>query len=239
MFEDFEAASPSLVELLLKAQVLAAQGEVARARDALGVAVENYAAREYVARWRTLLRSLDLRLESLSVTPAREARLLLLTWEKQVKGMIPEARGTLLILPLPTLEEVEKRRSQGLGREVKVYIPSAEDIRSALVEAQLARRSGTLPEGSEVERRDYIEMVEAFLAAALRLRDFRADALRRVRSGDFGGVLSEGLIRDGELVFVENERRRVAFYRQGDSGGDGTTGGASIPCGRGAWLWVE
>ncbi len=249
VFEDFDSGSPSLIELVLTSQLLAAHGKVARARMALAAPVENHVAPEYVPRWRALLRGLEGLLDSLAAAPAREARSLLVVWEKAVTELIPEAKGTLLILPHAALEEVERRRSVGRARGGTVMIPDADAIRDSLAPAKMERQSGPPAGDSAAERAEHRELVDSFIAAALRLRDFRADALVRVRSGDATGVLSTGLMRDGDLVFVEEGRRRVGFYRErvravdpapvDPAAVDGAEGSWSIPCGGGAWLRGE
>ena len=91
---------------------------------------------------------------------------------------------------------------------------------------------------------EHAEMVNSFLSAALRLRDFRADSLVRLLSGDQGGILSDELVHFSGLRFVEDGRRRAEF-NPGD--GDFPVGetdagvghGWVIPCGAGASVWVD
>ncbi len=235
VFEDFDTGSPSLVERLLTAQALAVRGEVARARETLKIRIEAEVAAEYVSRWRALVRALDASLDALAVVPARDAPSLLSTWEKQVTELIPEASGTLLVLPARALERLEARRAGGEPEPVPA-IPDAPAVRETLARAS-RERSGR--EASEVSRAEQVEMVSAFLATAMRLRDFRADSLARLRSGDRAGILSDGLAWSSGLRFVEDGQRRAEFDPgDGSFAGGGSEDGSVIPCGEGVAVWI-
>ena len=81
------------------------------------------------------------------------------------------------------------------------------------------------------------ELLLAIHETGLRLRDFRADALRRFQKGDARGVLAQGLLEPGELAFVEDGRVRVSFRRGVPSGL--ATDVLRVRCGDGFWLTLQ
>jgi hypothetical protein len=247
VFEALESGRPSLADILLKAELLAARGEAASARALLAADLSAYVSPDSWPRWRERLAALREVAGELAGPSPEAARAALAGWEAATREAIPELRGALIALPAAALE---RARSLGAARGTPEgaaaplpEIPSEEEVLALLREAARAasapgagatRGAAPGPERGETDLRSELR------EAALRLRDFRADVLRRVAAGDSECVLSAGLVREGGLRFEEAGELRVAFVRAAflrtAEGGEWPEGTARVPCGEGFWL---
>jgi hypothetical protein len=238
IFEALEDPRPSLVDLLLKAQLLALRGEKERARGLLENDPKSLVAPESWPRWSPRITALSLLCDTLSSGDERKIAASLKDWDRETKAAIPEVGNAVIVLPARALDAAA-RRDEPKGAK-KFARPEGQRLVEMLFRRRaggpLGKSGGPLPAAglSSADR----EVIEAVHRSGLRLRDFRADVLRRFENGGGGVILSAELLRDGGLSFVEGGKRRISLERErGTPISPEST--LRIPCGDGFWLILE
>ena len=226
LFSNLESARPSLIDLLLKAQLLAARGNTAGARVLLSLDLSGYVSpdawllwKPRVAELRASCKTLGLRAEGTNEIAWNA----LANWEARTRRAIPALDDVLIALP-----KVALGKARGGADETPPVraIQDSSQVLSLLRTRAPARQSV-----------DELELLQELHQTALRLRDFRADALRRVQGGDTSGVLADGLLDGEALVYREGGNVRVEFQQiEGEPSEDEQV--THVPCGEGFWLTV-
>ena len=233
VFEDFARSDASLIDRLVEAQLLAAQGKLTEARETLSFSVATLVASDFVKRWSGLRDSLLHLLERVATSSSAEAELLLNAWREAVVRSIPEARHALLSLPRAALDAA---KLSALSPDAARTIPDVGSVSETLALITGQDRSTSDGATGEVERS---ALVEEFLETALCIRDFRADCLRRVQLGDWDGVLSRELKVENDFAFLERGSGRLAFIPSGPDRQTSLTAQWSIPCSDRASLLLQ
>jgi len=234
-FKALEDPRPSLVDVLLEAQVLAARGEKEKGTALLESDLKSLVAPESWPSWKARIKALSLLCDSLSSEDLKHSARLK-NWADETRAAIPGIGKAMITLPARALRALEENATPG-RKERKSRREFAPPDGQRLSEMLFQRRAKLGPRRAELSSADR-EVMEALHRSLLRLRDFRADVLRRFESGDPAVILSADLLRDGELSFLEEGKRRVSLGRSRRTLAQ-LKGALQIPCGQGFWLLLE
>ncbi len=226
LYDAFAPDDPSLVDLVVAAQVAGARGDDVAVRSLLQVDLIRYVARDLVSVWTQLLRSLEPVALSLDSMALSDALRLVKAWSESVEASVPGSDASFVALPpaaLKALREAPVTPGAGSASSLPVVATPAEVVRDLPMQAG----RGTASDDVDAHRHD---LIAAFLRASQRLHDFRADVLAALVTGDRGLVLDRDLLAAPGLLFRSGSFG-VAFSQRPTP--FGSPADVEIPCGDG------
>ena len=147
-------------------------------------------------------------------------------WGKALEEAIPEATGSLIVLPRVALKAAKATKASNAERV------NAAEVLARMRRSNESRATPHIGAASE-DQALRSELIDAFLISARRIRDFRADNLARVQRGDASGVFSDCSTADGQLACVPEDGKCLEFGPATNVGAP--KNGWVIPC-SGGWV---